>query len=70
MSPVPRELAPRKEATNLRRYLLVVAAGMLLVGCVSGRSSPSSSQADGKDWQQFQEHEQMYDEELQEAPPE
>jgi hypothetical protein len=60
----------RKEATNLRRYLFLVAAGMLLVGCASGPSLPSSSQADTEGWQQYQEQEEMYDEGLQEAPPE
>ena len=59
----------RKEATNLRRYLLVVAAGMLLVGCASGPSLRPPSQADTESWQQSQEQEQMYDEGLQETPP-
>lgn len=60
----------RKEAINLRRYLLVVAAGILLVGCVNGRFSTVSSKVGGEEWQQYQEHEQMYDEGLQEVPPE
>jgi outer membrane biogenesis lipoprotein LolB len=60
----------RKGATNLRRYLWVVAVGMLLVGCASGLSSPSSSEVDTENWQQYQQQEQMYDEGTQEAPPE
>lgn len=52
----------------MRRYLAVVAVGMLLVGCATGPSLPSSSQMDGEE--QYQEQEQMYDEGLQEAPPE
>lgn len=52
----------------MRRYLGVAAAGMLLFGCASDPSLPSSSQVDTEE--QYQEQEQMYDEGLQEAPPE
>jgi hypothetical protein len=43
---------------------------MLLVGCSGGHFSPVSSKVGGEEWQQYEEQEQMYDEGLQETPPE